>query len=173
MIEKCRSAESTSQQLKAIGDDTAELNAVRSKQQAHARSKLKQTKSKFDADRHARKTCKFCGESHAMNKKACPAFGKKCDFCHRQNHYASVCYKKNKLHAVVESSDDEVLLAVGGREKNKTINAEMQIEGKTLSCQIDSGASVNVISARHMTCKERMEPCQTKLHIYNGDTIRA
>ena len=39
------------------------------------------------------KTCKYCGKSH--NRGNCPAYGKKCQNCGRDNHFKSVCRSGN------------------------------------------------------------------------------
>lgn len=101
-----------------------------------------------------------------MRKEECPAFGQNCKYCKKPNHFAVFCKqkKKKKLHAVAdtesEESEEETLLAVGGRKKNKTekllavgggkknktIKAQMLIDKQKIICQVDSGASVNIIS---------------------------
>lgn len=171
-IDHCRSAESTSHQMRAMGEETTDAHAVRSYKQ-----KSRKTTSHHTS--HQERRCKFCGQTHNMRKEDCPAYGQYCKFCKKPNHFAVVCMqkKKKKLHAVVDSeseeSEDEVLLAVGGGQKNKTIKAEMLINKQKIVCQVDSGASVNVISSKHVNSKHQVEACTTKLHVYNGETIKA
>ena len=120
-------------------------------------------------------SCKFCGHTHILKKEECPAWGKTCKNCKKKNHFAVKCQQKKKLHAVQESeseSDDEQLLSVGQKRKDKIIKAEMITEGKKVTCQVDSGASVNVISSRHIK-RSKLQECRTKLHVYNGSTIKA
>ena len=38
--------------------------------------------------------CKNCGGSHAAKQKSCPAFGKKCLYCGKPNHFQNVCRSK-------------------------------------------------------------------------------
>lgn len=38
--------------------------------------------------------CKSCGYSHLVRK--CPALGKTCNFCRKQNYFCSQCFKKKK-----------------------------------------------------------------------------
>ena len=35
------------------------------------------------------RSCKYCGKSH--NKGNCPAYGKKCQKCGKENHFNAVC----------------------------------------------------------------------------------
>ena len=56
--------------------------------------------------------CKFCGSSHVIRK--CPAYGKKCSYCQKPNHFAIICKSKTKvssahMHAVDDSSSNHVL----------------------------------------------------------------
>ena len=104
--------------------------------------------------------CKFCGLSHEIRK--CPAYGKKCSFCQKTNHFAAVCKSKAKaaeaqLHAVVNSDDrpadsnqllfispDQTHLIDNVQDKMETIS----INGQAVHMQIDTGASCTVISSK-------------------------
>ena len=44
--------------------------------------------------------CGQCDTNHPPKK--CPAFGKKCNFCKKYNHFARVCKKKTHMHANYE-----------------------------------------------------------------------
>ena len=44
--------------------------------------------------------CKFCGKSHERNREKCPAYGKVCKRCKKENHVAS----KYHLHEEKTSS---------------------------------------------------------------------
>ena len=163
-IDKCRAAETTTQQLRAMSEN--ELAA-----EAHAIS----ARPRKGSSGVKKASCKFCGQTHILKKEECPAWGKTCKNCKTKNHFAVKCQQKKKLHAVQESeseSDDEQLLSVGQERKDKIIKAEMIIEGKKVTCQVDSGASVNVISSRHIK-RSKLQECRTKLHVYNGSTIKA
>ena len=61
--------------------------------------------------------CKYCGKSHSRGN--CPAYGKKCQKCGKENHFKSVCKSgnsrdhskprgkkgKKKFHEVNESGE--------------------------------------------------------------------
>ena len=64
-----------------------------------------------------------------------------------------------------------MILSVGNKQPEKVIKAELFIKGETVVCQIDSGASVNVIPLRQIK-NSVLEKSKTKLHIYNGIVIR-
>ena len=48
----------------------------------------------------------------------------------------------------------------------------MIVNGSSIVCQVDSGASVNVISANHVH-NVRLDKVKTKLSMYNGSTLKA
>lgn len=41
--------------------------------------------------RKAPRECNFCGKNHPMEKRKCPAWGRQCTKCKRQNHFAVKC----------------------------------------------------------------------------------
>ena len=180
-IEKCRSMEATEEQMKAMGEnETEKAHAVKYKKKREGK-----TEKKFQDEI---RDCKFCGTSHRMKKEVCPAWGKKCEECGLENHSRKMCFKlkrknrkKNKsVHAVDDdsSSDDEYALAVEKDDEyvlaagDKIIKAKMQIDGRKIICQVDSGASVNVISAKHVD-NTKITETKTTLNVYNGNVIKA
>ena len=40
--------------------------------------------------------CKYCGESHAKEQSACPAYRKHCTRCYKINHFAKACKQPAK-----------------------------------------------------------------------------
>jgi len=103
-----------------------------------------------------------------LQKDKCPAWGQKCSGCGGRNHFKRVC-KKSKSHEVhgiseipveplSKESDIEFLAGVvlDSKESDvhavrfaKEIYAKMLIDNKKVNFQIDCGASINVISAKH------------------------
>ena len=57
--------------------------------------------------------CQFCG--YRLKRGRCPAFGKICNVCHKQNHFAKVCKATTKeVHTVGnESARDEQPFFIG------------------------------------------------------------
>ncbi|GAB1607211.1 hypothetical protein Ahia01_001004400 [Argonauta hians] len=151
------------------------MNETEGQSWAHAVKQYKTKRENYNKKNEILK-CRYCGRSHARAKEECPAWGKECNFCGKENHFSSVCFRKTeenrtgikkKIHTIQEK--DEHCLAVG-KENKKTIKAEMKINGKQLICQIDSGASVNVISRRNVG-RSPLQKTNTSLHVYNGATI--
>ena len=175
-IEKCRSAEATSEQMKAMEDGQAQANAVKDRRKRGDKTDRNEKEENRD------RKCKFCGRTHPMKKEKCPAWGETCNECGKKNHFQKMCRQregktkfksKKAVHALhdSESDSDEYLLSVGREKDDKIINAKMQIGGKKIICQVDSGASVNVISAKHVE-KRPLEDSKTTLNVYKGGTIR-
>lgn len=40
--------------------------------------------------------CKFCGRKHERHKSKCPAYGKKCKKCGKENHFAVKCKSRGE-----------------------------------------------------------------------------
>ena len=110
--------------------------------------------------------CKSCGRKHIRKKEDCPAWGKSCSKCGMQNHFAVKCRNKAKrqtFHAVYEnnvpevfddySSAEEYIFAVETDKQenvqyNEKLFATMIINSKHVQFQLDTGATVNVLSVQ-------------------------
>jgi hypothetical protein len=103
-IESCKAAEQIDLEMASlsVADDIPreQINNVnKSSHTAYAKS---------TTDKLFLKKCLFCGKRHRWDKNKCPAYGKKCDNCGKQNHLATMCRQKN-VHVVQEvtSRDNE------------------------------------------------------------------
>ena len=160
--------------------------------------------------------CKFCGKSHERNREKCPAYGKVCKKCKKENHVASKCHlyekktssKKKKPKAsrsssketsrkkvslvVTDLSSEEKMLSVElstGDESLSTsevinsvsdmsdfpnkISAVMEIQGKPVRMQIDSGASCNVLPKKYLPGAAEIQKTNNLLTAYNKQQILA
>lgn len=80
-LQLCRAAELSKENVKTItGPMVEEVHAVQGAQY--------QWKGNDTVE------CKFCGRTHERTKQKCPAFGKKCAKCGRENHFAAKCKAK-------------------------------------------------------------------------------
>ena len=98
--------------------------------------------------------CKFCGSSHIIHQ--CPAYGKKCSYRQKPNHFVIVCKSKAKIssahmHAVDDSSSNHVLFISRDRThligNLETVLVSASTKGQAVSMQIDTGASCTLISS--------------------------
>ena len=78
--DKCRAAEMPTQQLRAMSENdlSAEAHAISARPRKGSSSVKKAS-------------CKFCGQTHILEKEECPAWGKTCQNCKKKNHFAVKC----------------------------------------------------------------------------------
>lgn len=134
--------------------------------------------------------CSRCGSSHPINK--CLAYGKVCGNCKKNNHFATMCrVNKNHIKVVNTSEDIDNSLYIGMVTNStynrnhashvSTINSNywmtaLEINNKTLSFKIDTGAQVNIISIKDYveTLKlpiDILYATKVQLKSYTGDKI--
>ena len=76
---KSRKVESKTEQRKLLGIKTSmTYDAIHTRARNKSRNRSSHSKS-----------CKYCGKVHGKGN--CPAYGKKCRKCRRENHFKSVC----------------------------------------------------------------------------------
>jgi len=101
-----RSSELASKQLRVIGQHSTDIEPVHytsSKENKAKRGKVVTSKTK---DRpHTKSSCKYCGKQHPPGK--CPAYGKQCKNCLKQNHFVSVCKSEHRVNQFVTYSSDD------------------------------------------------------------------
>ena len=203
-LDKCCAAEATKLQLQAMtsqNNESSDINALKS--------------SSDKSNNHTRMIddCKFCGKSHERNREKCPAYGKICKKCKKENHIASKCHlhekktnsKKKKPKAPKSSSketsrkkvsfvktdpssEEEILSVELSTEDDnvstpETINsvtnfpnkiyAVMEIHGKPVRMQIDSGASCNVLPKKYLSGVAEIQKSSKFLTAYNKQQISA
>lgn len=138
--------------------------------------------------------CKRCGTVHSPRK--CPAFGKICNKCKGQNHFAKQCFSKPKqdemghVRAVEESSlCDTFFVGMVMEEEKKSaaptyadINVvaqdkwtvPLQVNGAMINFKLDTGAKANLVNEQDlkaMKVKPHIQPNHKSLKAYNGQPI--
>ena len=156
--EKCllelRKVESKIEQRKllgikaAISYDAIHTNGFRGREKF--RSKSKGHGRSFSSIRN----CKYCGKSH--NKGNCPAFGKKCGKCGKDNHFKAVC--KSGTSEYKRDSSKHRPRAKGSKKKFHEINEDEGEVMNDLSNQVQAlfynDVHFNAVNARmHTTLK--------------------
>ncbi|KAL8608308.1 hypothetical protein ACOMHN_042175 [Nucella lapillus] len=120
--------------------------------------------------------------------KECPAFGSTCNYCHKDNHWAKVCFAKRqqesqkgrKIHSIKEEEDNEnefyVSAITNNKETPNTVSADIELEtGNVLRFKIDTGAQVNVIPTtifEKLPHRPAITPCKEKLISYTGQALK-
>ena len=145
----CKAAENATYQGRALRTET--INKVTAQ-------KTRKPEKQQDRKKTKVRQCKFCGNEHIMKKSECPAWGKQCSNCGKNNHFAKVCaalgksaqpgakVKKN-VHSVEaeehSSSDEEWVNSVTFEQVNavqeKDVWCRMIVAGQDVNLQIDSG----------------------------------
>lgn len=124
-------------------------------------------------------SCKRCGQSH---KNKCPADGVKCHECGRMNHFARMCFSKNKfvkqVYADNESGEEEDDLFIGVVSKEAKVatewNVEVTVNKKKIVCQIDTGAQANILSsetADMLKIKDILKNTSMRIFTFSGERI--
>lgn len=194
-IEICRAAEMTDIRIQAIAQDRP-IDTVHATDGRRPRPPPRQerpdriqnsTTNTWDSA-----TCRFCGNTHRRGRDFCPAFGKNCRSCGTANHFAKVCMKRGQATRQLHAADGEVpedtdrldseariytaesIGAVQGRGKKWFANLKMN--GGFQRCQLDSGATCDVMSLKDMRRLDpaaKLLPSQTKLVLYSGQSMQS
>lgn len=180
-IDLCRAAELSRENVKTIaGSSVEEVHAVKEPRRNRGQENFVD--------------CKFCGQSHEKNKQKCPAFGKKCKKCGKENHFAVKCKasqqagekKTKRVHVAATENDEsdefeEVCSVTAKRKDNVNVVdkqdstqlfASMLLGNKTVKFQIDSGATCNIIPIDLIDTNTKLEDTKTVLVMYNKSKLK-
>ncbi|XP_060604313.1 uncharacterized protein K02A2.6-like [Ruditapes philippinarum] len=109
------------------------------------------------------KKCRNCGGRYPHMSR-CPAIGAECNYCHKKNHFISVCRKRqNKVKLIddeqsdsqvlseastssVSSNECDVLFGFKISDGKKVPKKCIKLNGVDVYVLIDSGSSLNIIS---------------------------
>lgn len=150
-INKCRSKELFTKQMKEVSDNGKEDES------GAAVNKIR--KSTRNDQRIELIDCGYCGTKHERKKTNCPAFGKKCLDCGIKNHFAAVCRNKDKekRKRVKETtfedddSDTSTILQIGeGTLKGDLFVKISNGDFKKTKCVLDTGSEANVIGKNNL-----------------------
>ena len=189
-IDICRTSESATTQLQAIGasEKVEEVHWVNQSRRANGkRSDPPEPSSDKKTTQSRKLKCKFCLQTHVLKKELCPAWGKRCNACGKMNHWKGsvVCETKGKVHLVNQdcgSSDSDSDVAsvktltafVNGvaSRKDKPIYCEMNINSSPVKLQIDCGATVSIIP-RSCIGNSEIQPSNISLEMWNKAQMKA
>nr|XP_022902167.1 uncharacterized protein K02A2.6-like [Onthophagus taurus] len=186
-IEYCRASEVTKRQLKVLTKEEGEGNMV---------SYIKQGGKKMDGKNKNKKEkefkCKYCNRNHKPRQ--CPAYGKTCMVCKKENHFAEVCKfnmkqtnKKNvrdvkESHNAEEESTEEDdkyirLDSIINNDKNvKQWTQKIDVNGKNIVFKLDTGSECSILPfdllQNNLKNNLVLEKTNTVLVVYNGNKIK-
>ncbi|XP_028409422.1 uncharacterized protein K02A2.6-like [Dendronephthya gigantea] len=190
-IDIVRSWEKTAKQLESMKAEDEKVLAVSKEQHKEQRKPVEKR-----ADEGLIR-CKFCSKSHLRDKFKCPAWGKTCSQCKRKNHFAVVCNAQRRpltkrepvsgINTDTDSSEGEYIALVETKEEVGAVNsdqythkpsASLMINRTLESFQLDSGATVNVLSKRTLAgcfqkpIEKKLVKTNTTLVMYNGSEVK-
>lgn len=192
-IDICRAAEMTDMRIKAITKDSSPetVHATDGRRPRPPPRQERSDKNKLQTPSTSENTtCKFCGNAHRRGRDLCPAFGKNCRHCGTANHFAKVCMKRGQDAQQLNAADGEApedlsrsdtkahiytaetIGAVQGRGKKWFANIKMNRGSQR--CQLDSGATCDVMSIkdmRRLAPGAKLLPSQTRLVLYSGQSM--
>ena len=99
----CRASEMSQAQIKVVSElDPSNVHLLKeNKKSLEGKSSDKQS----SPANQLRYPCRFCGRKHESKREACPAWGKQCVKCGKENHFARKCppsFISNKVSLVEE-----------------------------------------------------------------------
>ena len=128
------------------------------------------------------KECYRCGHS-SHRPTHCPYKSAKCHNCGKQGHLKKVCrqqVKKNStgkpvrtVHETEEAHKSAGLYAISDKSVKPFI-VDLKLNGKSLHMELDTGATVSLISAKtfhQLFPGTKLQPTTTQLHSYSGESI--
>lgn len=189
-IDKCRAAEATKAQMNGsvTSGSQDEINKLRRDLPSR---KPKQPSQRFQSGNEKIINCKCCGGSHEKWRESCRAFGKRCNRCGRENHFARQCKSKKQPTRVrqvdekslFDSSEDEVFTIssvstdkVGTMQDKRTdtkIFATMQVGKKLVRFQVDTGATCNIIREQDLLANTTISDDGHVLTMYNETQLQS
>jgi len=190
--EMLKVSEITQTQLQKMGSDSqAEVvNAVGAKKKWSSSNSSKQPNSNYTNKQYnpTDRQCKYCGRKHSRQKEACPAWGKTCNICGKENHFATVCQSERKSTSSKHSktvnqlctdtndmgfdSDESVYTITSHHQKQFFTNVRVTSPEGTqqdVRFQLDTGASCStmMMSDYNKLSQQLLPPSHTRLKLYN------
>ncbi len=175
----CRAAETVKTQAKELLNESCTVDVVKKSQTPFGGSIRKTTFKERGrvTDEKCQRSCDRCGMQHPPRK--CPAYGKKCNKCDKNNHYARCCKSKrpfNQVNAVVECELEEFYVdaVTEGESNQKEWIVHLQINDRTVACKLDTGAQVNIMSEmdfNKLKPRPKLHSAKVKVTGYSGIDI--
>ena len=143
-----RTSETTQLQAASLQQGDPSVNAIKKSAYKTAQSDTTATKqTRFAPTQHRSRgstsaTCRYCGGPRRHNSSQCPAFGKLCNHCGKENHFAAVCESEAKpavggIYIRRVTTGDETV--------SITISASPNSDPVTLRALPDTGSQLDAI----------------------------
>ena len=180
-LDICHASEMSQVQIKTV----SEFNSpnVQLLQENKKASEGKSSDGQPSPANQLRYLCRFCGRKHESKRKACPAWGKKCIKCGRENHFARKCplsSTSNKVSLLEEESElpvFQVFKVSANQSSDSSLVTLKLLSGNFIRFEIDTGACCNVLPI-HIYKKATGEsdlkyvmPAKSSIVSYDGGNI--
>ena len=172
------------EQMCIVGQSNNETTSVHAVRKFSGQKKRMTKEASRSTKSETAKECWNCGRQHGRQpKELCQAFGKSCDFCGKQNHFANKCRQKrpgstrNSVRAIGEP--DEVFPVREGAtllDDSECVTLKLD-SGNYIRFQIDSGAQCNVLPlklykrATKDVQKNDVTKCQSTILAFGGSRL--
>ena len=191
-IDTLRTSEIAAHQIRSIEKETRYEDAVHFSRKASRKQRPDEKPSSNKVK------CMFCLQMHDFGRNSCPAYGTKCNICHRRNHWAGSqkCTMTGKSNPVKKAahyveygscSSDESCSYIDhqvaniksrGRQQKVTLlvkDQKSQMECTSCQCLMDTGTTCNIMSIdnlNRLVPNAQLRPSNTKLHFYDGSYMK-
>ncbi|UYV72894.1 K02A2.6-like [Cordylochernes scorpioides] len=176
-IDVCKANESANKQIENSTKNTQEeVNKLNIRKKTVNQNKMKKNIP-----------CRYCATFHEHNRQKCPAWNQTCRKCNKNNHWAKVCKSRMRTVQSLESqnSNDEqedcyslvYVSEISARKLMTKLELELNGYKESIICQIDTGATVNVLNFADL-CKimqdgnPSLKPSYIKLRCYGGEILK-
>ena len=180
-LEALKISERTHEQLKQLATEEQDP-PIHALQKTTNPRKQKPTASNTKVQTSRLILCRDCRGRHKTDRASCPAYGKSCNHCGKPNHFQAVCRQRKSqttkgaslaaMDEAVESTDSDewafMLEEIGTVHHNQKGQYFAKVDfahrgtAVSLDCQLDTGATCNVISHRDVcTIQQNSNPVLT------------
>ena len=188
IIDTCQRKEDALARSKIMHGSGNSAKKVKHQQKYQQKRDQPKGKPQDETKKSDANSCPRCGYANHENQNQCPANGRTCNFCKKQGHFSSVCFKKQKPVKQVEektaddstdtdSSDDEYACKVEGIKKvsGKTTLMRVMTNDVEVLWQPDTGATKDIWDEiqlknyeRSSKSKVNLQPTNVQLYAYGS-----
>ncbi|GBL80181.1 hypothetical protein AVEN_29157-1 [Araneus ventricosus] len=190
-VDMCRAAETSKLQAQVYFTEERSIDAIKrfkSSPEVKPRATVQANKLRQPAKRQSSgRKCHYCGSHHVPGR--CPAYGKRCWRCGKQNHFARVC-KSKSVNRVCQNIAEESTNSTNsckyppeqffvGNVRADSMSSSWQaillINDRPVNFKLDTGAQANIISKKLLNdiygSGVNVRKTSVKLSTYTGQTI--
>ena len=139
-----RQQEAVGEQLKGTVKDESSLDQLRQRKGFRKQWKAKKPSS-TNPRVPTKSNCQRCGRGQHTREK-CPAKEATCHTCQKKGHYSAQCFFKNVSELESGNDMDAAYLDTVSNSQNAVWLTQVQVNQKTTSFKMDTGAEVTAIS---------------------------